>query len=717
MATLTDSTKRHIEQLIALHHDAIKSHHRRMIVITGRLDWSLDLAETFAQHGVNSTADSPLWIAKESPEPPNRLQQIIGSETALLVFNAHHGFDPNLFGAATGAVVGGGLTLLLVPDFAQWHAKSDPVAARITVYPYPPDSISNHYIKRLIRCINDGEQALLLTILRQSSPPIEPLLRKQAPSTEAHPEDPLFEPGTTADQQQTIDAIIHTAKGHRHRPLVITADRGRGKSAALGIAAARLMKSGKRHIVVTAPGLASVETLFKHNEMEWMKMGNENPSVSLEFIAPDKLIQRPIKADLVLVDEAAAIATPILGQILEHHARVIFATTTHGYEGSGQGFALRFLKKLKVQCPNFTEIQLNSPIRWADHDPVEQQVNQMLLLNTEPKLPEALLEAPTCRIDRIERLDRAQLANNEPLLQQLFGLLVLAHYRTTPLDLRQLLDGPNLSVYIASSRGTLIATALVADEGEIDDEALVDEIWLGHRRPQGHLLPQTLIAHVGIKAAASLRYRRIIRIAVHPQLQRRGIGRALMDKIGSDATAEQIDLLGTSYGATAGLLRFWNQNRLTPLFIGSHRNASSGTYALTQMRVISKRGQSTYNIAIDRFQKGLLDQLRDPLQQLDGDIVCQLLKPSSVKLNSHDMSDVNAFIHGNRRYETVITPLIQLLLKQLHKMEYLPPEQRQLLTMRLLQNHSWSDCATRLKIAGRKALQNELRQAISMLQN
>ncbi|MCW8887876.1 MAG: GNAT family N-acetyltransferase, partial [Gammaproteobacteria bacterium] len=683
--------------------EALSERQRRMVVVAGDLTWCINIANCFTEQQW-SNPDKTQWIAKEWPEPANRLQQIIGSETPLLIFNAHHGFDPNLFGAAAGTVVGGGLLLLLTPQFKRWSQKSDPVSSRISVYPHLPESLSQHYIERLIRTIEMGEKDNLLSTIQQGDP-LEPTTVESP--TPSHNEETVAITGT-AEQRQAIDGILHTATGHRHRPLVLTADRGRGKSAALGIAAKALLDQGRQQIIVTAPSRSAVDNLFKH-------AGIDSPA--LEFVAPDALISQSLRADLVLVDEAAAIPTPILSKIVERYPRVVFATTTHGYEGSGQGFTLRFKKILGRLCPDYTEVKLRSPIRWAEGDPVEDQVNHMLLLDAEPELSESQNTTdvePAISIDRIERLDRKQLAQNEPQLRQLFGLLVLAHYRTTPLDLRQLLDGPNLSIYTVTSHSHIIATALVANEGEIDAD-LTEHIWLGKRRPQGHLLPQTLIAHLGIKDAAPLRYRRIIRIAVHPQLQCKGVGHQLMDKITADAITEQVDLIGSSYGTTTELLKFWNSNHFTPLFIGGRRNASSGTYALTQMRPLSERGHSIQELAESRFQTGLVEQLREPLQQLEVDIVCQLLKPCPSSLNLHDWDDIDTFAHGNRRYETVLSPLKQLLLSHFDQTIHLTPRQRQLLIMKLLQNRSWSDCATLLNLDGKSATQVELRDAIAAL--
>ena len=52
--------------------------------------------------------------------------------------------------------------------------------------------------------------------------------------------EPVAAPCRTADQQRAVDAVVRVVTGHRRRPVVLTSDRGRGKSAAFGIAAAQL---------------------------------------------------------------------------------------------------------------------------------------------------------------------------------------------------------------------------------------------------------------------------------------------------------------------------------------------------------------------------------------------------------------------------------------------------------------------------------------------
>ena len=136
--------------------------------------------------------------------------------------------------------------------------------------------------------------------------------------------------------------------GHRKRPLVLTADRGRGKSSTLGIAAAQLLV--ERHgldIIVTAPSVKAIEPVFSHaiQRLEVIEVVNathiRHQGGSLRFVAPDDLLKSKPDCDLLLVDEAAAIPIPMLKSMVGIYHRMVFSTTVHGYEGSGRGFGIK----------------------------------------------------------------------------------------------------------------------------------------------------------------------------------------------------------------------------------------------------------------------------------------------------------------------------------------------------------------------------------------
>ena len=126
-----------------------------------------------------------------------------------------------------------------------------------------------------------------------------------------------------------------------------------------------------KKILLTAPKLANVETAFHHAQLSLPESLKANASLtlgqsSLRFIAVDELIKGDYKADLLMVDEAAAIPTAMLTQLLKRYSRIIFSTTVHGYEGTGRGFHLRFKQVLDALTPQWKEVELTEPIRWAN---------------------------------------------------------------------------------------------------------------------------------------------------------------------------------------------------------------------------------------------------------------------------------------------------------------------------------------------------------------
>lgn len=689
--------------------------HRYLLHISGEQQWSIRQANQALQLLNEKRC---LWIGDQ---PPNQIAHStnpqalshLGCEYGLLIYNAFSGFDPDAFGAVSGTLGGGGLLILLTPPSDEWAEYPDPEAERIAVanYNLPKPSL---FFKRLSRVLASEQSVAQITA--------DQILFRQPETVSTQQISRVKDRACrTSDQADAVEAIIHVVKGHRKRPLVLSSDRGRGKSSALGIAAARLIEAGHQRILVTASRQRAVETLF---EMAARELGTQQSGVEplrfqdgvIEYMAPDLLISETAKGDLLLVDEAAAIPTPILKTLLHLYPRIVFSTTVHGYEGTGLGFNHRFKKHLQQERPQWREIFLRTPIRWAADDPLEQLVFRMLALDAEPAQPE-----------KIEALDRnalslvfpssEQLLEHENRLQQLFGLLVLAHYRTTPRDLWHLLDGPNLQTVILIHQEQVVAVALLASEGGFSAE-LAEQIWLGRRRPRGHLLAQSLSAHLGLRSASTLKGLRIMRIAVHPVLQNRGLGQHLLKAIKEHATRKAYDYLGVSFGATTKLIRFWQKNDMQAVRLGLHAGASSSQQSVMCIDALSQSGEALLYQARARYAIQTPTLLCETMARLSAELVLPLLKeietPLVTELTEQDWLDVVTYAFANRGYDYTQSTIQTLCLKALSE-GLVNKADSILLIKRVLQKKSWLHCATALGFSGRKAVDRQLRKIMGKL--
>jgi tRNA(Met) cytidine acetyltransferase len=635
---------------------------------------------------------------------------LLGREIDALVFDAWSGFDPDAFGALTGCIRAGGLLILLTPQLNEWAAYADPQHERISVAPYVATQVSGRFLQRLAGLLRDDTSILLGEPGHALRLPVaEPVRPGEAGAPE--PAGPC----RTPDQQQAVDAVMRVATGHRRRPVVLVSDRGRGKSAAFGIAAARLIAQERPRILLTAPRPEAVDAVLEHAER--VRPGARK---QIRFVAPDELLRQPRAADLLLVDEAAAIPAPLLEGMLRHYPRIAFATTVHGYEGTGRGFALRFSKVLDRLSNSWRLLQLTTPIRWAQHDPLERLVFRMLALDAEPADSAVFSDAGAIDDFELIELDRAELINDERTLSELFGLLVQAHYRTRPLDLRHLLDGPNLSIYVLRAGGHIAATALVAAEGGFD-AAAARAIWAGRSRPHGHLLPETLAAHQGLQDAPLLRCGRIMRVTVHPALQRRGLGSRLIGEITARLKDARYDYVGTSFGASAALLEFWSRLGWLPVRLSIQKSASSGGHSAVFLHALGAPGSALLARARERFFAQFPHQLSDSLCGLESGLVTALLRaggdyaPAPGEADRHDL---RAFAFEQRLTEVSIGSLWRLALHELmhgRAEVCLTEAELAILIMRVLQKRPWPVCAQSLGFSGRKQALQCLRHAVAKL--
>lgn len=610
-------------------------------------------------------------------ETPKKAHQYLGQEFDAIIFNSFgidesEQFDPNAFGAITGTIRSSGYLLLLKPK--NWSKHS----LFITRF----DGLLHQYHN--IRFIYSDSTECLTTSL--SLPPLS--------QRETH---------TTGDQEIAIKAIIRVVKGHRRRPLLIRADRGRGKSAALGLAATQLYQQGCEDIIVCAPSRKVAAVVFQYAQ-----------STPLKFYSPDELqLQKP-KTDLLLIDEAAAIPIPLLLDFVKHYSRIVFATTQHGYEGSGRGFALTFKKALNKISPNWKSYELTTPIRWEADDKLEQFVFQTLLLNAEAASIELITEATLENI-QFKFIPKELLLQNEEQLKEIFGLLVSAHYQTKPSDFKQMLDDQNISIFVLSYQQHIIAVSLVIKEGNIDKD-LAFKIFEGTRRIKGHLVAQALAANVGLQNAPCLQGQRIIRIAIHPSLQQKGFGSHLLQCIEKRIHA---DYLSTSFGTSLPLLKFWKKAGYSPVYLGMKRDASSGAHSVIMLKAKHQNSKKMLKTAQQSFTRSFPHLLSDPFRNLEGDISLELFSSNNnIVLSQEEENIINAFAKGQRGYENSLYAIWKLVLKNLGSKKSLIQDEIDIILYKVLQKHCWKTCSKKGSplISGKKNALKLLRKAISKLQ-
>ena len=622
--------------------------------------------------------------------PPGELVQHLGSETDLLVFDATLGFDVDAFAIAIGLVRGGGAFLLLTPPLESWPWQQDTCLESWAVHGWPVPRPSR-FLQRLARIFQSFEPPRTSVRFEATGGPSEPMT-------------------LTRDQSLALEAIQRVALGHPRRPLLLVADRGRGKSAVLGRAAGELAAIHQKRILVTAPRRSATQILFAHAR----EALSRSPTGSVEgapvqgglaFVAPDRLLRENPETDLLLVDEAAGIPLPLLLELIRCYPRVVLSSTVHGYEGSGRGFEVRLSHHLERLRPGWKRCELRQPVRWADNDPLERLGYRALLLDAEP--PSWKEEPPSPDECHLRRITLRQLLDRPELLESAFGLMMSAHYRTTPRDLRYLLDAPNLRLFLLEARGRVLGVALVAEEGNLPG-TLQQEILEGKRRPRGHLLPQALATRCQLPEALQARCWRVVRIAIHPALQGQGLGSRLLAAVEAQARQQEIELLGASFGATPELARFWRRAGYSPLRLGHRREASSGAHALLVARPLGPLLEKKLHQVHARFQDYFPLQLGQLFTQLEPELALALRDPPATPMPEDSKTLLSAYARERCSYLDALGVLHQLACRQ-----HAPSSRKaQLLVTKVLQGRSWKEVATHFDFSGKGQAEAALRRAV-----
>ncbi len=670
-----------------------KPEDRHLLIISGELAECLVIARKLVEN-----------LDAIELDDPKKANTLLGQEFDAVIFHSHPTaktkdipssdyLDPNAFGAIAGTIRCGGYLLLLKPEN------------------YPESSL---FLKRFNRLLEACNSAVFINS-KETTPASLPKLPNRINRNE--------ETYATEEQRNAVEAIIQVVKGHRRRPLVLTSDRGRGKSTALGIAAATLIKQGYEKIIVCAPSKKIAAMVFQHaSRLNPEAVNNDN----ICFFSPDDLQRQKPKADLILVDEAAAIPISILTGLLTHYSRIVFASTQHGYEGSGRGFSINFKKVLDNQTPDWNNYHLNTPIRWNENDSLEQFTFEALLLDAEPSdLSLNISQNLDLTQSKFSSIDKAELLADEVKLKAFFGLLVRAHYQTKPSDLMHLLDDDETVLYVLEHDfehgSAIIAVALVMQEGRIDS-TLSSDIFAGKRRIKGHLVAQSLSVNVGVETAAQLSGDRISRIAVHPELQRRGIGSLFLKKL---VEASSADYVSTSFGATTQLIKFWRLAGFNSVYLGIKRDASSGTHSVVMLNPKSSDGEELLKQAQNNFSQNYPHLLSDPLRDLEPELAFSLLSKllitsdHSPTFSASELSQLTGFANDFRGYENSLSLIWKLVMSKLSENHQLTLVERDILIIKVLQKNTWEELCQKMEsdIKGKKEATNLLRTSIGKLLN
>ena len=620
--------------------------------------------------------------------------KVLGNTFGMVVLQDFEAITPNILARTIETVRGGGLIVMLLTQMNSikqlYHLNMD-VNKR-----YRGDdtkSLTSRFNERFVLSLSDNENAIIVSDeldvipVFEHSLKIEPVEKKVEIKEELNMWRERYEDiqylneivkiTTTADQAKCVIQLFDCLKEKSlNTTLSITAGRGRGKSAAMGLSIACGIALGYSNIFVTAPSPENVQTLFQFvikglnvfgmkehldydvvqtTKTEYNKAVirinvHQSNRQTVQYILPNDVAQLG-QAELLVVDEAAAIPLPLVKKLLGNYT-VMLSTTTNGYEGTGRSLSLKLIKELKENKSNyskgrlFKECTLVEPIRYALNDKVETWLNKLLCLDASNTLNRLtnLPKLEECELFFINR-DTLFSYNKEAekFLQQLQGLFVTSHYKNSPNDLQLLADAPNHMIWVLTGPITdgdrlpdILAAVQLSIEGKISRKEVNDSFWQG-KKEAGDLIPWTLTQQYLDDNFAGLTGGRVVRICTHPDAMGMGYGSKIlemlelyftgcivplgdmeevdenenendeekMEEIENEEVSvkkvlqpllinpgnrkpELLDYLGVAFGFTSQLHKFWSRSKYNPMYMRMTANDITGEHSCIMVRQLTE---------------------------------------------------------------------------------------------------------------------------------
>lgn len=489
--------------------------------------------------------------------------KILGNTYGMCVLQDFEALTPNLLARTIETVEGGGIVVMLLStldSLTKLYDLTMDCHARLRTESH--QQVTGRFNERLVLSLSNNPNTILmddeLNILPTSTlvKDIKPVAGSEGKeSASAHelselqeslkdtePASGLVNMCKTLDQARAVVTFLDAASEKTLRNTVaLTASRGRGKSAALGLAISGALALGYSNIFVSAPSPENLRTLFEFilkglDTMEYKEhidydlVESTNPAFgkavvrinvfrnhrqTVQYIQPQhhaKLAQ----AELLVIDEAAAIPLPIVKNMLGPYLTFI-CSTVNGYEGTGRSLSLKLIQQLREQGAkvassnagegtamsggrSFREVQLQEPIRYAVGDKLESWLHELLCLDAAEHIPRPPTHMPHPSQCELYYVNRDTLFSyhkaSEVFLQRIMSLYVSSHYKNSPNDLLLMCDAPAHHIFVLlgpvdpaqSALPDILCVIQVALEGAISKQSAMTSLAQG-KLPHGDLIP------------------------------------------------------------------------------------------------------------------------------------------------------------------------------------------------------------------------------------
>lgn len=556
--------------------------------------------------------------------------KILGQTFGMCILQDFEALTPNLLARTIETVEGGGVIVILLKTMAslkQLYTMTMDVHARFRTESH--QDIVGRFNERFLlslssckSCMVIDDQFNMLPIsshvlnikpvpaksMEDSLSPQEQELRDLKESLQdTQPVGSIVNCCKTLDQGKAVLKFVEAISEKTLRSTaVMTAARGRGKSAALGLAIATAVSFGYSNIFVTAPSPENLKTVFEfifkgfdtleyQEHLDYEIIQSTNPDFNkaivrvnvfrehrqtIQYIHPSdshKLGQ----AELVCIDEAAAIPLPLVKNLLGPYL-VFMSSTVNGYEGTGRSLSLKLVQQLRQQSATFGgssevqktinmtsktdsmssatgrvlhEIVLNDSIRYANGDHVEKWLNDLLCLDATnvSRITSGCPIPESCDLYYVNRDTLFSYHKaSEGFLHRIMALYVSSHYKNTPNDLQLISDAPAHHIFALlgpvdpnqTSLPEVLCVLQVSLEGEISKSTIMNSLSRG-KRASGDLIPWTISQQFQDQDFAGLSGARIVRIATHPDYQSMGYGSRALDLLQQYYEGKMISLSET----------------------------------------------------------------------------------------------------------------------------------------------------------------------------